>query len=48
MPARPLLPLMASVQAAQGINDEDAIVEALMAMTKVARVIGAKVKVDAT
>lgn len=37
-----------SVQAAQGINDEDAIVEALTAMTKVARVIGAKVKVDAT
>lgn len=30
-----------SVQAAQGVNDEDAIIEALEAMTKVARVIGA-------
>ena len=28
-----------SVQAAQGVNDEDAIIEALEAMTKVARVI---------
>lgn len=31
-----------SVQAAQNVSDEDAIVEALTAMTKVARVIGAK------